>query len=445
MNGPVGMSSSRAWSQWQCGDWDGLARAEPDTGSATDLALKAVAALQLNDPLMGRTVLAAALEAKCDRELLTRLLVSGACNAVANAHALMTEPERAQHFFEEALRLVPGPLDPLLAARAREDAELRRLGLPVAMKTTHAGQAGLDERAWIARGVEASPDSVPLLIAAAEHAQRHGHHADAVRYWQRVAAVDGAHMATAHYERLEDAYRQLKSFPLGSPDEERLRGDTDKHKVLSHIHRHLQPRRYLEIGVQFGRSLALATCPAIGVDPMPLVSTPLPDSVRLVRNTSDAYFVEQSDPDELRPLDLAFIDGMHLFEFVLRDFINIERYAGPHTLVLIDDILPGHPAQATRDRRTRAWTGDVWKLLPALRQHRPDLNLLLLDAHPTGVLCVSGFRENDTRLTKAYERIVADWCGDKFPPDEIIERRDAVSSLGPELDGLIASLRKCRE
>ena len=32
-------------------------------------------------------------------------------------------------------------------------------------------------------------------------------------------------------------------------------------------------------------------------------------------------------PDEPAPtLDLVFIDGMHLFEYALRDFMNVERY-----------------------------------------------------------------------------------------------------------------------
>lgn len=444
MSAALSSSDSHAWARWQFGDWEALASDATGSGSAISLALKASALMQLKEGQGGHQAVTDALAAGCDRSLLARLLLSGASNAVANAHALMGNQDPATHCFEEALRLIPGPVDPILAARVRSDNEQRRLGLPVSLPPARAGCASLDDHAWIERGVVAAPDSVPLLIAAAEHAQRHGHHADAVRYWQRVASLDGLNMAPAHYERLEDAYRQLKGFPLGSSEEEALRGDVDKYRVLAHIHQQLQPRRYLEIGVQFGRSLALAACPAIGVDPMPMVSVALSSDVRLIRSTSDAFFAEQTDPLDLDPLDLVFIDGMHLFEFALRDFINTERFAGPNTLVLIDDILPGHPAQAARDRRTRAWTGDVWKLLPALRRYRPDLNLLLLDTHPTGLLCVSGFRRNQAGPSDVCGAMASIGTESDAPPADIVARTGVSPSLGPALGRLIARLREVR-
>ena len=40
------------------------------------------------------------------------------------------------------------------------------------------------------------------------------------------------------------------------------------------------------------------------------------------------------------PLDLGFIDGMHRFEFALRDFINFKRASDSRTVLLVHDCLP---------------------------------------------------------------------------------------------------------
>src|SRR4030088_274654 len=53
--------------------------------------------------------------------------------------------------------------------------------------------------------------------------------------------------------------------------------------VLDRIHRHLRPRTYVEIGVETGRSLALAqpgtTC--IAIDPRPQLAYRIPDLARV--------------------------------------------------------------------------------------------------------------------------------------------------------------------
>lgn len=73
--------------------------------------------------------------------------------------------------------------------------------------------------------------------------------------------------------------------------------------------------------------LAASEARAIGIDSSPALAFALPSSVHLCRHTSDEFFA-RSDLHELlggTPVDLAFIDGMHLFEFALRDFVNLER------------------------------------------------------------------------------------------------------------------------
>jgi len=98
---------------------------------------------------------------------------------------------------------------------------------------------------------------------------------------------------------------------------------------LARFHERLSPRTYLEIGVQQGRSLALSRCTSIGIDPSSVVTKQLHALSSLIASTSDEYFEglarDESAPFGALPIDFAFIDGMHHFEFALRDFIGVER------------------------------------------------------------------------------------------------------------------------
>ena len=111
---------------------------------------------------------------------------------------------------------------------------------------------------------------------------------------------------------------------------------------LKGLHEAVRPRAYLEIGLRHGDSLALADCPALGVDPAYNLRVELGDNVQLLRETSDEFF---GRPKPLKPLggakpDMAFIDGMHLAEFALRDFIGVERLSPWTGVIVFDDILP---------------------------------------------------------------------------------------------------------
>lgn len=224
-----------------------------------------------------------------------------------------------------------------------------------------------------------------------------------------------------------------------------------RHEFLGQIHDRLRPRNYLEIGVNDGRSLRLSRVPSIAIDPAFRITEPLRCDLHLVRETSDAFFARRDPIVHLRSgrnpirnirrgrapfgyylgrtvVDLAFIDGMHLFEYALRDFMNVERFAGPASVIVLDDMLPRSVDEAARDRHTGAWAGDVYKLIDVLRRHRPELVLLPIDTQPTGVLVVLGADPADRRLTDAYEGLVAEFAtpDPQQVPAEIIERRRAV-------------------
>jgi hypothetical protein len=176
--------------------------------------------------------------------------------------------------------------------------------------------------------------------------------------------------------------------------------------VLERIQRHLQPRTYFEIGVETGRSLRLAApgTRAVGVDPKPVLEAPLPPDAKLFQLTSDEFFARHDLRAELGglPVDLAFIDGMHLFEYALRDFINTERYCEAGSTILFDDCLPRDRLTAQRERALTFWTGDVWKVVLVLKKYRPDLSVHTIAAPPNG-LCV--VRNLDPRSTVLSDRL----------------------------------------
>lgn len=207
-----------------------------------------------------------------------------------------------------------------------------------------------------------------------------------------------------------------------------MRGQSQYLDVLDRLHRELAPALYLEIGVRKGASLALARRSAVGVDPQPDIEYDLAEMTRIFEMTSDRFFdVHSEEALAGRAPDLVFIDGMHRFEYALRDFMNVEAVSASGTVVAIDDIYPNHPVQASRTRRTIVWAGDVWKLHACLSSYRPDLFLLPLDASPTGLLLVCGLDARNRVLWDDYDSIIRRYReGESDAPLSVLRREGAV-------------------
>lgn len=196
---------------------------------------------------------------------------------------------------------------------------------------------------------------------------------------------------------------------------------------LRQLHAALRPRRYLEIGVRWGDSLSVARCPSIGIDPNFSISAELHTEVHLFRTTSDEYFSREAPlaPFDGEPVDLAFIDGLHLFEFALRDFMHVERHSRPGSVIVFDDIAPRNVAEASRVVTPGAWTGDVYPIIPVLQRFRPDVLMLQVDTAPTGLLLLMGLDPGSTALADHYHDILAEYRHpDPQPvPPEVLDRR----------------------
>ncbi len=206
-------------------------------------------------------------------------------------------------------------------------------------------------------------------------------------------------------------------------------------EVLAAVHRIVRPETYLEIGVDSGATLALASEAklAIGVDPM---SRPisLPPQARLYRTESDTFFATETLAGVFggRTVDLTFIDGLHRFEFALRDFVNAERWASRDGTILLHDCLAVTALAARRERASTFWVGDVWKVLEILLEYRKDLRIHVVPTPPSGLVVVRRLDPSSVLLSKNIEAIVErfgevdapgfeEW-GSRYP---LVENREA--------------------
>ena len=222
-----------------------------------------------------------------------------------------------------------------------------------------------------------------------------------------------------------------------------------RHDLLRGLHEGLAPRTYLEIGVNQGASLSLSRAKSIGIDPEFIVRQPLRCDLDLVKAKSDEFFTR---PDALAhfdgvPVDLAFIDGMHLSEFAVRDFINVERHLAPAGVTVFDDVLPRNVLEAARIRRTGAWAGDVYKAVEIIARNRPDLVVVLINTWPTGTAIVVGGDASSDVLQEAYSAEVSylEALDPQSPPQEYMSRSVAVDPadlLASEAWSLLVAARE---
>lgn len=181
----------------------------------------------------------------------------------------------------------------------------------------------------------------------------------------------------------------------------------------------LRPETYFEIGTNQGHSLAAFSCDAVCVDPNFSINLNVLNArtrAFFFQMTSDRFFKLNQVRDFLpEGPDICFLDGMHRFEFLLRDFLNTEKECRSNSIIFLHDCLPLNERMAERERRlderedesTRHfWTGDVWRILPVLKKFRSDLQVRLLDCGPTGLVACTRLNPHSLILRQHYDEIV---------------------------------------
>jgi tetratricopeptide (TPR) repeat protein len=292
-----------------------------------------------------------------------------------------------------------------LAERSRTTAEAAYLRA-IALHRLGEGAAAL-ESARQAAALE--PERAEYQRIAAHLWNDAGNLAEARRHCELALAAEPDHLRT---------HKLLAAITLPG---------SDYFDLLARIHAHLRPRTYVEIGVFVGSSFRLvdpATL-AIGVDPEPRYALPAGSTHRIFSQTSDSFFAAH----DLRallgglPVDLAFIDGMHQFEYALRDFAHLERFCDRNGTILVHDCYPLDARTAARERSTEFWSGDIWRLVLALKKHRPDLSIHTVGAPPTGLAIIRNLDPGSQVIASNMASICAEFLAVDF---------DALADSKPE-------------
>ena len=123
---------------------------------------------------------------------------------------------------------------------------------------------------------------------------------------------------------------------------------------------------YLEIGCQSDVNFSkIIIKNKIGVDPQ---------SGGTHRMTSDDFFKQNKST-----FDLIFIDGLHVYEQVLKDIENSLKILNDNGVILIHDCLPAKIWHQTIPQTHSSWNGDVWKSIVKSRT-RIDIDTYTIEA-----------------------------------------------------------------
>ena len=129
---------------------------------------------------------------------------------------------------------------------------------------------------------------------------------------------------------------------------------------------------------------------------------------KFYEKTSDDFFAQ--DAPRLfgkKNIDICLVDGMHEYDFALRDVENSLKYLQQNGVIIMHDCNPKTPEAAVLFKEWEArgfsgdWNGDVWKSILQLRSTRDDINVFVLDCdHGLGVV-TRGKQEQKLSFTPA--------------------------------------------
>ena len=157
---------------------------------------------------------------------------------------------------------------------------------------------------------------------------------------------------------------------------------TNPNHLARHLIQHLIDRfgytTYFELGTRGFHTFNFIRCPVKqGIDPElhhEMVDRRDSEKLSLYPFESDKYFAYNHDP-----FDIAFIDGLHESQQVIRDIVSCYNSLLPNGRIVLHDHLPTCVEQATPGTSWSQNPQDVWKGLTWFRHEYPDIESCVLN------------------------------------------------------------------
>jgi len=184
-----------------------------------------------------------------------------------------------------------------------------------------------------------------------------------------------------------------------------LRGQMDRLYVIEKLMQSKKLKNYLEIGVFNGHIFFRIKSPfKIAVDPEfrfdffrklgKIFLNPSNINNKYFSKTADDFFAQDA-PTVIgnKKIEISLIDGMHEYEYALRDIENTLKYLSDDGVIVVHDCnaLTKEANVSFADWKARnfsgTWNGDVWKTIVHLRSLRKDIDAFVLDTdHGLGII-----------------------------------------------------------
>jgi len=159
-----------------------------------------------------------------------------------------------------------------------------------------------------------------------------------------------------NYRKKEFFLNKLFHFFFSKKFEKKIFYEFDKRNRIEFIKSIIAKKNYqnyLEIGCHNNEVFDKIEVDKVGVDPI---------SGGTVRATSDQFFLQNK-----KLFDCIFIDGLHIYEQVIRDIKNSLNFLNDDGVIILHDCLPKSISHQRVPRTRYNWNGDVWKAMVEVR------------------------------------------------------------------------------